>query len=90
MAMKARLQGNAGNYRFRGAVWELGHRWAAHNEVDPARGGKPVGWKKLSPDAYVVAFRSAPPERSGWEYYRLSVTQGATRRGRQHPARVTT
>ena len=24
MAMKARLQGNAGNYRFRGAVWELG------------------------------------------------------------------
>jgi hypothetical protein len=22
--MKARLQGNAGNYRFRGAVWELG------------------------------------------------------------------
>ena len=24
MAMKARLQGNAGNYRFRGAIWELG------------------------------------------------------------------
>ena len=24
MAMKARLQGNAGHYRFRGAVWELG------------------------------------------------------------------
>ena len=24
MAMKARMQGKAGNYRFRGAVWELG------------------------------------------------------------------
>ena len=24
MALKARLQGNAGNYRFRGEVWELG------------------------------------------------------------------
>ena len=24
MALKARLQRNAGNYRFRGEVWELG------------------------------------------------------------------
>jgi hypothetical protein len=38
MAMKARLQGKAGNYRFRGAVWELGSfAYRAYVHLIPVR-----------------------------------------------------
>jgi len=38
MAMKALLQGDAGNYRIRGAIWELGARsYRAYVHLVPAR-----------------------------------------------------
>ena len=38
MAMKALLQGDAGNYRIRGAIWELGaHSYRAYVHLVPAR-----------------------------------------------------
>jgi hypothetical protein len=37
MAMKALLQGNAGNYRIRGAIWDLGSfAYRAHLHLIPA------------------------------------------------------
>ena len=55
MAIKARLQGKAGNYRFRGAVWELGSfAYRAYVHLIPVRFRPELSRSVLSADGMTM------------------------------------
>ncbi len=55
MAVKARLQGKAGNYRFRGAVWELGSfAYRAYVHLIPVRFRPDLSRSVLSADGMTM------------------------------------
>ena len=55
MAIKARLQGKAGNYRFRGAVWELGSfAYRAYVHLIPVRFRPDLSRSVLSADGMTM------------------------------------
>jgi hypothetical protein len=71
MAMKALLQGDAGNYRIRGAIWELGTQsYRAYVHLVPAR---PRG---NAPRAVVSADGMTMQEVLGATKARVSFTVG--------------
>jgi hypothetical protein len=55
MAMKVRMQGKAGNYRFRGAVWELGSfAYRAYVHLIPVRFRPDLSRSVLSADGMTM------------------------------------
>ena len=65
MAVKARLQGKAGDYRFRGAVWELGcFAYRAYVHLTPVRFHPDLSRSVLSADGTTIQGYSVRQRRA--------------------------